>query len=97
MLSRHAGSKDGGGLEFLKPEVFAAGELVLGVEPFRPPARIVFGHLEVEVGNTRAHLTAKATSLELQRAPDDEDLVPKRPVGFDPQEAFTEHDEARNV
>jgi hypothetical protein len=33
----------------------------------------------------------------LQRAPDDEDSVPQRPVGLDPQETFTEHDEARNV
>jgi hypothetical protein len=57
--------KDGGGLEFLKPEGFAAGELVLGVEPFRPPARIVFGRLEVEVGDIRTHLTAEAASLEL--------------------------------
>jgi hypothetical protein len=49
MPPRHPGSKDGGGLKLLKPEVFATGELVLGVEPFRPPTGIVFGHLEVEV------------------------------------------------
>jgi hypothetical protein len=97
MLPRHRRSKDGGFLEFFKPEGFAAGELVLGIEPFRPPAGIVFGHLEVEVGDIRTHLTAEATSLELQRAPDDEDSAPKRPVGFDPQEAFTKRDETRNV
>jgi hypothetical protein len=28
-------------------------------------------------------LTAEAASLELQRAPDDEDSVPQRPVGLD--------------
>jgi hypothetical protein len=35
--------------------------------------------------------------LELRAAPDDENPVPKRPVGFDPQEAFTKRDETRNV
>jgi hypothetical protein len=49
MPPRHPGLKDGGGLKLLKPEVFATGELVLGVEPFRPLAGIVFGRLEVEV------------------------------------------------
>jgi hypothetical protein len=43
------------------------------------------------------HLTTEAVSLELQRASDDEDLAPQRPVGFNPQEAFAECDEARNV
>jgi hypothetical protein len=97
MLPRHTRSKDGGGLEFLKPKGFAAGELVLGVEPLRSPAGIVFGRLEVEVGDMRTHLIAEAASLELQRVPDDEDSAPKRPVGFDPQEAFTKRDETRNV
>jgi hypothetical protein len=97
MLPGHTGSKDGGGLEFLKPEGFTVGELVLGVEPFRPPAGVVFGRLEGEVRDIRAHLTAEAASLELQRAPDDEDSAPQRPVGFNPQEAFAERDEARNV
>jgi hypothetical protein len=97
MLLGYTGSKDGGVLEFLKPEGFAVGELVLGVEPFRPPAGVVLGHLEGEVRDIRAHLAAEAASLELQRAPDDKDSAPQRPVGFNPQEAFTEHDEARNV
>jgi hypothetical protein len=35
--------------------------------------------------------------LVVQRAPDDENLAPERPVGFDPQETFTKHDETRNV
>jgi hypothetical protein len=29
--------------------------------------------------------------------PDGKNLAPKRPVGFDPQEAFTKRDETRNV
>jgi hypothetical protein len=65
MLPRHTRSKDGGGLEFFKPKDFAAGELVLGVELFHPLAGIVFGHLEVEIGDIWMHLTAKAASLEL--------------------------------
>jgi hypothetical protein len=93
----HTGSKDGGGLEFFKPEGFAVGKLILGIEPFRPPAGIVFGHLEGEVRDIRMHLTVEAASLELQRTPDDEDSAPQRPVGLNPQEAFTERDEARNV
>jgi hypothetical protein len=97
MFPRHPGPKDGGGLKLLKPKVFATGELVLGVEPFCPPAGIVFGRLEVEVGDVRTHLAAEAASLELQRAPDDKNLAPKLPVGFDPQEAFTKRDETCNV
>jgi hypothetical protein len=93
----YTGAKDGGVLEFLKPEGFAVGELFLGVEPFHPPSRVVFGHLEGEVRDIRAHLAAEAASLELQRAPDDKDSAPQRPVGLNPQEAFTERDEARNV
>jgi hypothetical protein len=84
MPLRHPGPKDGGGLKLLKAEVFATRELILGVEPFRPLARIVFRHLEVEVGDVRTHLAAEAASLELQRASDDENSAPKRPVGFDP-------------
>jgi hypothetical protein len=93
----YARPKDGGVLEFLKPKDFAIGELVLGIEPFRPLAEIVFGRLEGEVRHIRAHLTAEAASLERQRAPDDEDSAPQRPVGLDSQEAFTERDEACNV
>jgi hypothetical protein len=33
----------------------------------------------------------------MERAPDDENLPPKRPVGFDPQETLTERDKTRNV
>jgi hypothetical protein len=33
----------------------------------------------------------------MQRAPNDEDSTPKHPMGFDPQKAFTERDEIRNV
>jgi hypothetical protein len=65
------------------------------VEPFRPPARIVFGRLEVEVGHVRMHFAAEAAGLVLQWVPDDEDSAPECPVGFDPHEAFAQHDEAR--
>jgi hypothetical protein len=53
--------------------------------------------LEGEVGDIRAHLTAEAAGLELQRAPNNENSAPQRPVGFNPQETFTKRDEARNV
>jgi hypothetical protein len=42
-------------------------------------------------------LAAEAASLVLQRAPNDEDSMPQCPVGFYPQETFTERDETRNV
>jgi hypothetical protein len=29
--------------------------------------------------------------------PDDEDLTPQRPVGFNPQETFAEHDKTRKM
>jgi hypothetical protein len=93
----YARAKYGGVLKFFEPEVFAVGELVLGVEPLRPPAGVVFGHLEGEVRDVRANLAAEAASLVLQRAPNDEDSAPQCPVGFYPQETFTEHDETRNV
>jgi hypothetical protein len=64
--------------------------------PPRHPG-IVFGRLEVEVGDVRTHLAAEAASLELQRALDDANSMPKRPVRLDPQEAFTKRDETRNV
>jgi hypothetical protein len=61
--SRHPGSKNCGGSKFLKPEVFASGGLILGIKPFRPPVRVVFGCLEIEVRDIWEHLAAKATSL----------------------------------
>jgi hypothetical protein len=61
----HTGSKDGGGLKFLEPEGFTVGELVLGIEPFCPPAGVVFGRLEGEVRDFWTHLIAEAASLEL--------------------------------
>jgi hypothetical protein len=94
---RHPGSKNCGGSKFLKPEVFASGGLILGIKPFRPPAEVVFGHLEIEVRDIRAHLAAKATSLIAQGVPDGENPAPKRPMGLDPQETLTEHDKTRNV
>jgi hypothetical protein len=43
------------------------------------------------------HLAAEAAGLVAQRVPDGENLAPERPVGFDPQEAFTKRDETHNV
>jgi hypothetical protein len=80
--------KIGDGLKFFKPEILASGRLVLGIEPLRPPSGVVLRGLEVEVRDVRANLAAKAALVELQRAPDDEDSVPERLVGFDPQEAL---------
>jgi hypothetical protein len=94
---RHPRSKDGGGPKFLEPEVFASGGLVLGVESFCPPAGVVFGHLEIEIWNVRAHLATEAASLVAQWVPDDKNPAPERPVGFDLQEAFTERDKTRNL
>jgi hypothetical protein len=44
--------------------------------------------LEIKVGDVRAHLAAKATSLVAQGVPDGEN-PPKRPMGLDPQKALT--------
>jgi hypothetical protein len=62
----YARVKYGGVLKFFEPEVFAVGELVLGIEPLRPLAGVVFGHLEGEVRDVRANLAAEAASLVLQ-------------------------------
>jgi hypothetical protein len=94
---RHPRSKDGGGPKLLEPEVFASGRLVLGVELFCPPAGVVFGHLEIEIWHVRAHLAAEAAGLVAQWVPDDENPAPKRPMGFNPQETFTERDKTRNM
>jgi hypothetical protein len=97
MLPRHARSKNAGGLKFLESETLAGGGFVLGVVSLCPPVGIVFGRLEVEVFDVRAHLNAETIGLEWQRAPNNKNLAPQRPVGFNPQETFTEHDEARDV
>jgi hypothetical protein len=75
----------------------ASGRFVLGVKSLHPPAGVVLRCLEIEIFNVLVHLAAEATSLVVRRAPDGENSTPKRPVGFDPQEAFTEHDEICNV
>jgi hypothetical protein len=94
---RHSWSNNCGGSKFLKPKVFASGGLIVGIKPFRPPAGVVFGRLEIKVQDIRAHLAAKATSLIAQGVPDGENPAPKRPMGLDPQKTLTEHDETRNV
>jgi hypothetical protein len=40
--------------------------------------------LEVVVFDIRAHLNAETAGLEWQRAPNNEDSAPQRPVGFNP-------------
>jgi hypothetical protein len=75
----------------------AGEEFVLSIEPFRPPARVVLRHLEIEIFDVWTHLAAKATSLVVRRAPDGEDSTPESLVGLDSKEALIEHDETRNV
>jgi hypothetical protein len=76
-------------MELIEPEFLTDRGLVLGVEPFCPPVGIVLRHPKIEVLDIRAHLTAKTAGLIMERAPDDKNSPPERPVGFDPQEAFT--------
>jgi hypothetical protein len=97
VFPRYTRSKNAGGMEFLESEVFAVGGFVLGVVPLCPPPGIVFGRLEVEIFNVWAHLNAETAGLIWQRMPNNKDSAPQRPVGLDPQEAFTERDKARNV
>jgi hypothetical protein len=94
---RHLRSKNYGGSKFLKSKVFASGGLILGIIPFRPPARVVFGHLKIKVGDIRVHLAAKATSMIAQGVPDGKNPTPKRPMGLDPQKRLTKHDKTCNV
>jgi hypothetical protein len=75
----------------------AGDEFVLGIEPFRPPARVIVSHLKIEIFDVWMHLETEATSLIVRRAPDGEYSMPSSPVGLDSKEAFTEHDETRNV
>jgi hypothetical protein len=62
----------------------ADGGFVLGIEPLCSPAGIVFWHSKVEVLDVLTHLAAEAAGLVMERAPDDENSPPERPVGFDP-------------
>jgi hypothetical protein len=91
---RHSGTDSGGGSKLLETEILASRGLVPGVKSSRPPPRIVFWSLQVEVVDVLAHLAAETTSLVMQRAPDDKDSAPQRPVGLNPQEALTKHDKA---
>jgi hypothetical protein len=93
----HARSKNAGRPKFFESELFGVGGFVLGVIPLCPPPGIVFGRLEVEVLDVWAHLNAEAAGLVWQRVSNGENSTPQCPVGFDPQEAFTKHDETRNV
>jgi hypothetical protein len=53
--------------------------------------------LKIELLDVLAHFTAEAAGLVMERAPDDENSSPEHPVGFDPQETFTEHNKTCNV
>jgi hypothetical protein len=89
---------DGGGSsKLLKTEILVSRRFVLGIKPFRPLPRIVFQSPEVEVLDVLVHLAAETTSLVMQRAQDDKDSVPQRPVGLNPQEALTKRDKARDT
>jgi hypothetical protein len=94
---RHPGTNGAGRSKFIKTEALAGEEFVLGIKPLRPPARIVFGRLEVEVIDVLAHLAVEAASLVILWAPDDENHAPERPMGLDPQKTLAECDEARDV
>jgi hypothetical protein len=97
MRPRHPGTNGGGRPKFLKTEVLACEGFVPGIEPFRPLARIVFWHLEIEVVDVLVHLATEAASLVMLWASDDENPTPERPMGLDPQETFTKRGETRNV
>jgi hypothetical protein len=71
--------------------------LVLGIKPSFSPTDVVLQRSQIEVLDVGAHRAAKTAGLIVERAPNDEDLPPERPVGFDPKEAFTQRDKARNV
>jgi hypothetical protein len=91
------GAKNNGGLEFFEPIFLADGGLILGIEPFLPLADVVLWHAQVEVLGVRPHYAVETAGLVVERASDDEDSPPKRPVGFDPQKSLTSRDEIRNV
>jgi hypothetical protein len=97
MHPRRPRPKGVGRAKFIKPESLADGGFVPGIKPLRPPAGIVLRHSKVEVLDVLANLTAKATGLIMERVPDDKNSPPERPVGFDPQETFTERDKTCNV
>jgi hypothetical protein len=84
MRPRRSGPKDIGGAKFFKPKFLTDGGLVLGIKPSCSPAGIVLRRLQIEVFNVGVHLAAETTGLIVERAPDDEDSPPERPVGFDP-------------
>jgi hypothetical protein len=89
MRPRRTGPKNIGGLEFFEPKFLADGGLILGVEPFRPLADVVLQCAQIEVLGVSAHCAVETAGLVVERASEDEDSPPKRPVGFDPQKAFT--------
>jgi hypothetical protein len=97
MCPRCSGPKDIGGVKLFKPEFLTGGGLVLGIKPSCSPAGIILQLSQLEVFDVGTHHAAEATDLIMEREPNDEDLPPECPVGFDPQEAFTQRDKAHYV
>jgi hypothetical protein len=66
------------------------------------PTESVFAFRKPSIGRseiirsvfTPTHRAAKTAGLIVERALDDEYSPPELPMGFDPQETFTQHDEA---
>jgi hypothetical protein len=81
---RRSGPKDVGKAKLDKPEFLTDGRLVLGIKPSCPPIRIVLRCSKIEIFDAGAHLAAETADLIVERASDDEDSPPERPVGFDP-------------
>jgi hypothetical protein len=94
---RCRGPKGAGGAKFFKSELLTGGRLVLSIKPPCSPARIVLRRPQIEVFDFGVHRAAKTAGLIVERAPNNKDSPPERLMGFDPQEAFTQHDEARYV
>jgi hypothetical protein len=84
-------------LKFIKTEALPGVEFVFGVKPLRSPARIVFGHLDVEVIDVLMHLAVEAVGLVMLWASDDKNPTLEYPMGLDSQKTLAECDEARDV
>jgi hypothetical protein len=63
--------------------------LILGVEPSRPPANVVPRCVQIEVFSVGVHRAVETAGLVMERASDDKNSPPERPVGFNPQKALT--------
>jgi hypothetical protein len=73
-----------GRANFFKPELLTGSRMVLGVKPPCSLAGIILRCPQLEVFNFRTHRAAETAGLVIERAPDNEDSPPERPMGFDP-------------